>query len=417
MINKKRPDNPFFTGIQIPDEYFCDRTKETREIIDLIRNGNNVVMKAQRRIGKSCLIHHIINQEEIRRDYNTLYIDIFGTKNLNDFHLAFQNKLLNAPFAKAATIKRDFELLTKNINISLGVYNSITGSFSLPSIGTTPFQQPKIPMEQLFDFLEVTKKPNIIVIDEFQQIEFYPERTAAILRSFTQRTNNSKFIFSGSSSHMLTAMFQMNNQPFYKSAEPYDIKELPLDAYSQFCSRLFAEYDKEISEDSIKFLYYLFSGETAPMQETMNRVFRMVLPFQKCNTDIIQEAINDLLDNRDTSYREILNRIDRESTRKTLYCIAAMGIGENLTSSNTMKYYQLDNASSVQKSILSLLDEHSPQIRKIAKGKYVIDDRLFELWLAREGNYLDLKYSNAENRYIKQNKIEKPDYTPTLPKM
>ena len=92
--------NPFYTGIQIPDEFFCDREKETEELISLINNGNNVVLKAKRRIGKSSLIFHIFNNEGIINRYNTLYVDIFGTKSLADFHLTLQNKLLNAPLRK-----------------------------------------------------------------------------------------------------------------------------------------------------------------------------------------------------------------------------------------------------------------------------------------------------------------------------
>jgi len=416
MASMSRPENPFYTIIQIPDEYFCDRGKETDEIIRLIQNGNNVVLKAQRRIGKSSLIQHIFNQEPIKSGYNTLYVDIFGTKNLDDFHIAFQNKLLNAPFAKAAKIKKNFAMLAKGLNVSLGEYNPVTGSISLPSIGSTPSQLPKIPMEELFDFLENTRKPNLVVFDEFQQIQYYPERMAAILRSFTQRMNNTKFIFSGSSNHMLTVMFQMANQPFYKSAEPFEIYPLSRETYSQFCSRIFTEYEKEITDDAVTFLYYLFSGETAPMQETMNHVFRKVQSHQKADINSIKDAVNELLDARDTSFREILNRIEREKTRNTLFCIAAMGVADSLTSSQVMKDYHLDNASSVQKALLNLQDENSPLIKKIAKGTYVIDDRLFELWIAREGNYLNIKYATAETRFRRQNELENPVFRPIGPK-
>ena len=411
----EKPENPFYTVIQIPDDYFCDRERETNDIISLIQNGNNVVLKAQRRIGKSCLIHHIFNQEIIKSGYNTLYVDIFGTKNLDDFHLAFQNKLLHAPFAKGAKIKSQFETLAKNIHIALGEYNPVTGAYSLPSIGTTPTQTPRIPMEELFDFLEKTKRPNLVVFDEFQQIQYYPERMAAILRSFTQRMNNTRFVFSGSSRHMLTVMFQMANQPFYKSAEPFDIYALPLETYTQFCEEMFSRYDKSVTPEAIQMLYYLFSGETAPMQETMNLIFRNTPVHQEADTDSLKRAVDQLLDSRDGSFRELLNRLDRDNTRNTLYCIAAMGIAGNLTSSKTMKYYRLDNASSVQKSLLSLQDENNPIIRKITKGTYVIDDRLLELWIAREGNYMETKYAVAESRYFKQRDLEYPTFNPPRP--
>lgn len=410
------PFNPFFTGIQIPDTYFCDREKETEELISLINNRNNVVLKAKRRIGKSSLIHHIFNQEAIKNSYNTLYVDIFGTKTLADFHVTLQNKLLNAPFAKSAKIKREFETLAKSIHISLGEYNPITGGFSLPSFGTSPSQLPLLPMEDLFDFLENTKKPNIVVFDEFQQIQYYPERMAAILRSFTQRMNNTKFIFSGSSSHMLSVMFQMANQPFYKSAESFELSSFPLETYSQFCRRILSEYGKDISEDAIRFLYYIFSGETAPMQETMNRVFSMIKTGDRADTNTIKNAIIILLDSHDTSFREIVNRIERENVRNTLFCIAAMGIANKLTSAKNVNNYHLSSASSVQKSLLILQDENSPLIRKLSKGIYVIEDRLFELWIAREGNYLDYKYATAYDRFIKQKELEIPSFHPTEPK-
>lgn len=415
MASKETFINPFFTGIRIPDRYFCDRQKETRDIIDLVQNGNNIVLKAQRRIGKSSLMLHIFNQPLIKSNYNTLYIDLFGTKNQNDFHLAFQNELINAPFAKTAKIKRNFEALLKGLHITLGEYNPATGNYSLPSIGSTPSQIPLLPLEELFDYLEHTPKPSLVVFDEFQQIQYYPERMAAIIRSFTQKMNNAKFIFCGSSKHMLTEMFQIANQPFYKSAEPFEIMPLPLDIYSDFCKRLFLDYGKEVTDEAVEFLYYLFSGETAPMQETMNHVFSKTATHSVANKESIESAINALLDSRDASFREILNRIDRTNTRNTLFSIAAMGIAGNLTSSQIMKYYHLDNASSVQKSLLALQDEKSPLIRKLTKGVYVIEDRLFELWIAREGQYLDVKYGTAQLRFKKQYELEHPVFHPIVP--
>ena len=80
-----------------------------------------------------------------------------------------------------------------------------------------------------------------------------------------------------------------------------------------------------------------------------------------------------------------------------------------------MKHYHLDNASSVQKSLLALQDEKSPLIRKLTKGVYVIEDRLLELWIAREGQYLDIKYSTAELRFKKQYELEHPVFHPIVP--
>jgi AAA+ ATPase superfamily predicted ATPase len=417
MANKgTRPANPFFTGIIIPDRYFCDREQETKTIIDLIENGNNVVLKAQRRIGKSSLVHHIFNQKKVLNDYNTLYIDLFGTKNYNDFHIAFQNKLINAPFARTAKIKRNFEQILKGINVSLGSYDPATGQVSLPSIGTTPAQMPRIPLEELFGFLETTKKKNLIVFDEFQQIEYYPERMAAILRSHIQQMNNTKFIFSGSSKHMLNMMFMNHNKPFYKSSSNIDLDILDYDKYESFVSGCFEEYGKSIAPEAIRFVYDLFLGETAPMQETMNHVFGKAGRKASAGIPEIKESVAAILESKDESFRTLLNGIEKEKTRNTLYCIAAQGIASNLTSSRIMKDYALDNASSVQNALISLQDDNNPIVRKLTKGTYIIDDRMFELWIAREGNYLDIKFETANDRHQRQRALERPSFQPTAPK-
>ena len=40
-MTEQKPQNPFFTGTDIPDKYFCDRQKETSDIIRYIKNGSN----------------------------------------------------------------------------------------------------------------------------------------------------------------------------------------------------------------------------------------------------------------------------------------------------------------------------------------------------------------------------------------
>ncbi len=151
------------------------------------------------------------------------------------------------------------------------------------------------------------------------------------------------------------------------------------------------------------------------MQETMNRVFSMVEPGQKADLGAIKAAVNLLLDSRDASFREIMNRIERENVRNTLYCVAALGIARNLTSAKIVKSYHLNSASSVQKALLSLQDESSPLIKKISKGTCIIEDRLFELWIAREGNYLEYKYDGVQERYALQQELENPVFHPTGP--
>ena len=51
--------NPFVVGTYISKEYFCDRRVETESLEEHVRNGRNVVLFSERRMGKTGLIQHV----------------------------------------------------------------------------------------------------------------------------------------------------------------------------------------------------------------------------------------------------------------------------------------------------------------------------------------------------------------------
>ena len=71
--------NPFITRGYIPDECFCGRVSETQRLAKSLMNGNDVVLFSPRRMGKTGLITHVFEREEIKRSYYTFFVDILHT--------------------------------------------------------------------------------------------------------------------------------------------------------------------------------------------------------------------------------------------------------------------------------------------------------------------------------------------------
>lgn len=87
--------NPFIiSGYEGPD-YFCDRVIETERLLSQIENGNNVALIATRRMGKSGLIKHCFQKDDIQNEYYTFFIDIYDTKNLADFVVKLSKNILD----------------------------------------------------------------------------------------------------------------------------------------------------------------------------------------------------------------------------------------------------------------------------------------------------------------------------------
>ncbi len=95
--------NPFpITAYRGPD-YFCDRGKETAQLREALMNGRNTTLFSPRRMGKTGLIHHLfalLKHEKCQ----TIYVDIFGTEDLN----GFINRLANAALQVVAEKKESF---------------------------------------------------------------------------------------------------------------------------------------------------------------------------------------------------------------------------------------------------------------------------------------------------------------------
>ncbi len=74
---------------------FCDRITETTTLTRYITNGNNVALISPRRLGKTGLIEHCFHQQQIREVYHTFLIDIYATKNFQEFVFELGRGILN----------------------------------------------------------------------------------------------------------------------------------------------------------------------------------------------------------------------------------------------------------------------------------------------------------------------------------
>lgn len=85
MLKQDTPQNPFIIEGYLSPLYFCDRKQETALLSRHLTNGCNVALIAPRRMGKTGLIFNCFNQPEIHNTYHCIYIDIYETKNLDEF--------------------------------------------------------------------------------------------------------------------------------------------------------------------------------------------------------------------------------------------------------------------------------------------------------------------------------------------
>lgn len=369
-------ENPFIITGRIKPEYFCDRKEEAKRIIATVTQGENIVVMAARRVGKSKLIEYCLDSSAVKDNFITISIDILRTSSIHEF--AFE--LGKAVFELAA--KRSQKMMKMVVN----TLKSINGCFGYDSISNTPtfnlalgdISNPLYTLDEIFSCIEQADKKCIIAIDEFQQIGYYPEKNMeAILRTYVQKCSNANFIFSGSERHLITQMFSEKAHPFYNSADMMNLEVIPLDKYKEFAMKLFQKFDKAITEESIDLAYQTFGGNTYYMQKVLHEAFNQTDIGKQADTGMITSIIHSFVLDNNHKFSEILSRLTLPQ-KELLYAIAKEGTAKQVTSMAFIKQHNLRSASSVQSAMKKLLEYH---LVSTSQGSYYIDDQLMQLWL------------------------------------
>ena len=369
--------NPFVTTGYLGKEYFCDREKETEDLIRLLTNGNNVALISPRRYGKTDLIRHCFAQKEIQDHYHTFIADIYSTKSVAEMVNKLGSTILETLKPKGKKVWESFlsSIASAKSEIRFDMDGMPTWSMRIGDIET-----PDTTLKEIFDYLQRADKPCIVAIDEFQQItKFSDSNIEAALRTYIQYCNNAKFIFSGSRQHLMGSMFTSPARPFYQSVTIYALDRLPLDRYTTFCQQHFQNRGRVLEASVVKELYTRFEGVTYYIQRVMNELFSRTPQGGTCKSNDISAAIQYIIDISSTIYEDLLYQLP-EKQSMVLIAIGRDGHARNVTSGKFIKEHGLISPNSVKAAIPALIDKG---LLSYEKGIYQVYDKFFNIWLTQ----------------------------------
>ena len=374
--------NPFYiTGI-IPTAYFCDRETETDWLVRTVTNQANVLLTSPRRMGKTQLIRHFYERPEIKGRFHTFYVDIYPTTSLHEFVLFLSKEIYSVLVPKGKA----------TLNRFLSVLRSLTGSFTYDPVSGVPsfdvklgdIQAPELTLGEIFDYLDKADLPCIFAIDEFQQIDRYPEKNVeALLRSHVQTMNNCRFIFAGSNRHILENMFHSAAKPFYNSAEQLYLGRIGKDRYVSFICARFTDAGRHILTSAAELAYDLFEGHTYYVHNLLHHVFATVAPEKPVDENDILFVLDTLLEEKSRTFAGQMSQLNY-GQKETLIAIAKAGKATGVTSVAFIKKNALKSPSSVQYAITTLLDNQILTYEQQGRTKiYSLEDRFLEMWIRR----------------------------------
>ena len=372
-------NNPFVTNGYAGPEYFCDRIQETASLRELLLNENNIALISPRRLGKTDLIWHVFDDEEIRRTHYCFVVDIYPTKNLGDLVNMLGKAVLDELRPKGKKAWETFLSVLSSLRseISFDMNGLPTWSVRLGAINN-----PAVTLDEIFAYLNHADKPCLVAIDEFQQIARYDDETVeATIRTYVQRCTNAHFIFSGSQRHMMNGMFTSPSRPFYQSVTIMNLQPLDVNVYSEFCAEKFEQAGKHLDGEVVPSLYRRFDAVTSYMHRVLNVLFSRTDKGGTCTEAMVDDAIDYIIHMSSDTYESLFYQMPQKQ-RQLFLAIAREGKATSLTSGKFIARHHLNSPSSVTSALKGLLEK---DFITMDRNIYSVYDQFFMLWLGFKG--------------------------------
>lgn len=370
----KRLNNPFVVYGYKGPEYFCDRVVESNKVCSTLRNERNVTLVSQRRMGKTGLIHHVFNMMESEdKDCRCFYIDIFATKNIAQFvqtlGSAVIGKLDSFSQSTLRKVQEFFSAWRPTVT-----FDQLTG---LPTV-TLDIKpnEGNESLKQIFEYMKSSGKRCYVAIDEFQQIQNYPEDgLEALLRSYIQFLPNVYFVFSGSHQHMMEEMFLSVNRPFFQSSMVLSLGSIDIDEYRSFANHLFEGQKRDIASDIFRKIYSIADGITWYIQAILHGIYEY--DDRKIDDELVDDVVRELVEEQSATFQNYCAWLT-DNQLALLKAIAHEKSVKSPLAKPFMQSYNLPATSSIKTALRTLEDKmliiHRP-------NGYSVSDKLFALWL------------------------------------
>lgn len=369
-------DNPFLLMGYQGKQLFCDRENELERLISNAKNGVNTTMISIRRMGKSGILWRLKEEMLLYSNAICIYVDLYDTHSLNNF-----NDSLAAAIYKSVPKKSRFWNQIAGFIRQLRPiisYDELTGNPSI-SISYAHEHQREHTLQGMLSFLDGLGVLVLVAFDEFQQIGNYSndKHMEAMLRSKIQSLKNVQFIFSGSSTHMLTQMFYQPNRPFYSSASALTVREIDEQRYHDFIKNHFNARKKTISDEAVNWILSFSRRHTYYTQSVCNRVYSSGK--RKIGLDDVIQIAYYMLREQEAvyyQYRKILS----DNQWNLLVATGKEQEVKHPTAKDFIQKHSLGAISSIKRSMESLIDKEMLYFYEKEDGDYL---RITDVFLSR----------------------------------
>jgi uncharacterized protein len=262
--------NPFRYGALALDDAFTDREREASELVADALAGQDVVVFAPRRYGKSSLVWKVA-RDLVRKKALVAQLDLMkapSKEKLAEKLAAAIHEDIASPLFRAKERLQVFGGLRVTPSVSVSPED---GSLSFGFSAAREEADLDATIERLLELpAEIGASRGrkvVLVFDEFQEIADIDPRLLKLMRSVFQEQPEVAHLYLGSKRHMMDRIFDDANEPFWRSAKKLELDVIEPAAFRGHLEKRFRATRRTIDRDALDALLASTGGHPYATQE------------------------------------------------------------------------------------------------------------------------------------------------------
>jgi hypothetical protein len=349
------PANPFRFGALARDEAFTDRDAEIAELLADARNGQDVVISAPRRFGKTSLVDRV-EQRLVREKVLVAQVNLMRTptkEKLAEKLAAAVYEDIAGPLTRARGFAgRIFGGLrivpTMTVDPNTGALTFAFGAaHATADVDAT--------LERLFELVAQVaaerERRALLVLDEFQEVIGLDPHLPKLLRSVLQEQPDVAHFYLGSRRHMMQRIFNDANEPFWRSAKQLELGVIPPDPFGAFIAERFAATNRKADPAVVDEVLKITGGHPYATQELCYFLWEETPGRRTATPERLRAALARVLRSEHTHFSLLW---DRASANQKVVLQALAREPGHPFSEDYRRRHALRSVSSTQKAVEAL---------------------------------------------------------------
>ena len=295
MLSGMNDQNPFHFGSLALDAAFTDRAEERAELVSDIRNGQDVVIFAPRRLGKSSLAWSAI-QALAAEGVLVAQVDLMTTPTKERLASALAKTIFEQIASPLERVKEralaPFRSLLVQPTVTVDPQD---GSFSFSFAFGRSAGDIDATLERLLqlpaELGAARDRRTALVMDEFQEIVEIDPRLPNLLRAVFQQQPEVAHVYLGSRKHVMERIFNDRNQPFWRSAKLVELGPIDSASFEAFLLERFRGTGRMLAPEVAAALLERTGGHPYATQELAYALWEQIPEGREATADHLEDAL------------------------------------------------------------------------------------------------------------------------------